>query len=206
MFSAILEFLRSLPPGVMIAVVLLIPAAETGLVVGLVLPGELAVVTAGILAAQSHVPLVPVMAAAVAGSILGDSIGYLVGRHFQGWIKHHLPGPRWKRAQNSLRRSGPVAVFLARFTPFVRSLMPPVAAAARLPYSRFLPWSVAAGVLWGSSSVLLGYFFARNAEKILNWSIGGFVLIAAMIGGGIFLATRHRRARRRSARSRAASH
>jgi len=205
MFSAVLEFLRTLPPGVVIGVVLLIPAAETGLVFGFVLPGELAVVTAGILAARSHVPLVAVMAAAVAGSILGDSIGYLVGRHFQGWIKRHLPGPRWKQAQESLRRSGPVAVFLARFTPFIRSLMPPVAAAARLPYSRFLPWSAAAGVLWGAGSVLVGYFFERNAEKILTWSVAIVALVAAVIGGGIYLATRYRRGRSRSAKSHAAS-
>jgi membrane-associated protein len=204
MLSAILEFFHSLPPWVVIGVVFLVPAAETGFVFGFVLPGELAVVTAGILAARSHVPLAAVMAAAVAGPIAGDSIGYLVGRHFQGWIKRKLPGPRWKRAQESLRSSGPVAVFLARFTPFIRSLMPPVAAAAKLPYAKFLPWSAAAGVLWGSGSVVLGYFFARNAEKILHFSAGIFALIAAAIGAGIYAATRHRRGKRRRAKAHAA--
>ena len=159
--------------------------------------------TAGVLAAHSRVPLGWIIVAAVAGSILGDSIGYFVGRRFRVSIKKRLPAHRWKRAEELLRRSGPIAVFLARFTAFVRSLMPPVAGAARLPYGKFLPWSVAAGLLWGSGSVLLGYFFARNAEKILHWSIGAVALIALAVGGGVYLATHHgRTARRRRAHAR----
>jgi undecaprenyl-diphosphatase len=200
MFDAVLDFFRSLPPAVVVGLAFLVPAVESGLVLGFVLPGELAVVTAGILAADAHVPLAAVIIAAIAGAILGDSTGYFMGRRFRAPIKKRLPTRRWKAAAEWLRRSGPIAIFLARFTAFVRSLMPPVAGAARLPYRKFLPWSVAAGILWGSGSVFVGYLFARNAEKILHWSLLIVVILIAAVAGGIYAAIHRHRHRRQHGR------
>ncbi len=200
MFRTILDFLRSLPSSAIAALVLLIPAAESAMVLGLFLPGELAVVTGGVLAGRDRVPLGPILAAAVIGAVAGDSLGYLVGRRFRRTIARRLPTMRWKKAECWLRDRGPVAVFLARFTPFVRTLMPPVAGAARLSYRRFLPWSIASGILWGVGSALLGYFSARHVEKILHWSTGGVAFLAVALGVGYFLLNRRRRAgRKRSA-------
>ena len=205
MLDALLQFFRSLPPAVVIGFAFLVPAVESGLVLGFILPGELAVVTAGILAAHSRLPLAAVIGAAIAGAIVGDSLGYFVGRRFRHAIKKRMSARRWEAAEAWLRRSGPVAIFLARFTAFVRSLMPPVAGAVRLPYRKFLPWSVAAGLLWGSGSVLVGYFFARNAAKILHFSIGAVVVFVAIAAAGIFLTMRRRRSRRPRRRPHAAS-
>jgi undecaprenyl-diphosphatase len=204
MFKAILDFLRSLPPAAVVGLVFLIPALESALVLGLLLPGELAVVTGGILAAHSKVPLGWVLAAAVAGSILGDSLGFLVGRKFRPLIVRRLPSARWKKTEAWLKKKGPVAVFLARFTAFVRTIMPPVAGAAKLPYRKFLPWSVAAGIVWGVGSVLLGYYSARNAAKILHWSSGGIAILVLAAGLVAWLVTRRRGARRRRAHAHSA--
>jgi membrane-associated protein len=199
MLQTILHFLHSIPPAAVVGLVFLIPATESALVLGLLLPGELAVVTGGVLAARSHVPLGPIIAAAVAGAILGDTLGYLVGRRYRKLIARRLPTKRWKKAEGWLRDRGPFAVFLARFTAFIRTLMPPVAGAAKLAYPVFLRWSVAAGILWGIGSVLLGYFAARNVEKILRWSSAGLAVLAIGAGVGIYFATRHRGRRRRRA-------
>ena len=199
MLQTLLHFLHSIPPVAVVGLVFLIPAVESALVLGILLPGELAVVTGGVLAARSHVPLAAVIAAAVAGSILGDSLGYLVGRRNSRRIVRRFPTKRWKKAEGWLRNKGPVTVFLARFTAFVRTLMPPVAGAAKLKYRKFLAWSVAAGILWGVGSVLLGYFAVRHVEKILHWSTAGLAVLAVVAGVGLYLATRRRVARKRHA-------
>ena len=199
MLQTLLHFLHSIPPAAVVGLVFLIPAVESALVVGLLLPGELAVVTGGVLAARNHVPLGAILVAAVVGAIVGDTLGYLVGRHYRRLIARRLPTKRWKKAEAWLRDRGPFAVFLARFTAFVRTLMPPVAGAAKLAYRRFLPWSAGAGILWGVGSVLLGYFAARHVEEILHWSTAGIAVLAVGAGVGIYFATRHRGRRKRQA-------
>jgi len=197
MLDTLLHFMRSISPWAVVAFAFLIPAAETGLVLGLFLPGELAIVAAGILASRADVGLVPVMLAAVAGSIVGDSLGYLAGSKYRTTLSRRLTAARWKRAKAWLQRRGGPAILMARFTAFVRSVMPAVAGAARFPYRRFLLWSSAAGVTWGCASVLLGYFAARNAEVILRWMgvFGIVVLVAVLVALYVFF---HKRRRRRS--------
>jgi membrane-associated protein len=170
MLNWLLEIFRSIPAWLVIVVALLLPAGETALLLGLVIPGELVVVVAGILAASGGVPLAAVMAAAVVGAIAGDSIGFVVGRRLRTTISRRFSAKQWNRAQEWLRRRGMPAIFLARFTPFLRSVMPPVAGAARIKYRVFLLGSVPAGILWGAGSVLLGYYAARHSVVLLHWA------------------------------------
>jgi membrane protein DedA with SNARE-associated domain len=195
----ILELLREIPPWLVIAMACLLPAAETALMAGLVIPGELIAVGAGLLASRGHVPVAAVAAAAVVGAVAGDSIGYVVGRHFRKAISSRLSKKHWERAKEWLRRRGAPAVFLARFTAFVRSVMPAAAGAAKLPFSKFLLWSVPAGVLWGTGSVLLGYYAGRQSSHVLHWTGG----IAVVLIAGFFVYTRLSR-RKRAVRRRAA--
>jgi membrane-associated protein len=182
MLDTLLHFMRSVPPWAVLAFAFLIPAAETALVLGLFVPGELAVVAAGILASRADVGVVPVVLAAIAGSITGDSLGYFAGGKYRTTLSRRLTAARWKRAKAWLQRRGGPAILMARFTAFVRSVMPAVAGAARFPYRRFLPWSSAAGVTWGSASVLLGYYAARNAERVLRWmSFFGIAIVVAVL-------------------------
>ena len=193
MLDELLEIFRSVPAPLVIVAALLLPAAETALLLGLLVPGELAVVAAGLYAS---VPLAAVMAAAVVGAIMGDSIGFLVGRRFRTTISHRLSAKRWNRAQEWLKRKGTPSIFLGRFTPFLRSVMPPAAGAAKIRYRVFLLWSVPAGILWGAGSVLLGYYAARTSGDRLHWAAGiALVLLVAFLVV-TWASPRKRRARR----------
>jgi membrane protein DedA with SNARE-associated domain len=205
MLDKLLELFGSIPAPLVIAAALLLPAAETALLLGVLVPGELVVVAAGICAARADVPLAGVVVAAVTGAIMGDSIGYAVGRHFRRTVSQHLTTKKWTRAQDWLKNKGKPAIFLARFTAFVRSVMPAVAGAAKVRYRDFMLWNSPAGIIWGAGSALLGYYAAVNAEAVLKWaSVAGIVLlIAAIVAVTFFL--RRKRLRRRHGRTPRAS-
>jgi len=178
--ESILHFLRSLydPEGLKELIrsggaplVCTIVFIETGFFVGFFLPGDSLLVTAGIFAAAGVVPLrwllLPVMACAIAG----DQIGYWIGRTM---------GPALYRREDSLffRRShlqrahdfyekyGGRAVIFARFVPIIRTFCPPVAGAARMPYTRYLMFDIFGGVLWVGAMILGGYFLGRSVPNI----------------------------------------
>jgi membrane-associated protein len=178
--ESILHFLRSLydPAGLQELIrsggaplVCTIVFIETGFFVGFFLPGDSLLVTAGIFAAASVVPLrlllLPVMACAIAG----DQIGYWIGRK---------AGPALYKREDSLffRRShlqkahefyekyGGRAVIFARFVPIVRTFCPPVAGAANMPYARYVLFDICGGVLWVGTMILGGYFLGRSVPNI----------------------------------------
>ena len=199
MLERVIHAFFSIPGPVAVGAVFFLAAAETALFVGFLLPGELAVILGGVLAARAHVPLAGILAAGVAGPILGDSIGYFLGRRYGDEVSHKRLKKRWERAQRWIKQKGAPAVFLGRFVAFVRTVVPAAAGVSRMPYRRFFPWSVAAGILWGTGSALLGYVTAAHFEKVVKWTeraglllLGGVVLVA----GGIYLFVRLRRARR----------
>ena len=144
---------------------------ETGFFVGFFLPGDSLLITAGIVSYAGLIPLkwllLPVMLCAIAG----DQIGYWIGRS---------AGPALYRREDSLffRRShlqrahdfyekyGGRAVILARFVPVVRTFCPPVAGAAKMPYSRYLLFDSLGGVLWIGTMILSGYSLAHFVPNI----------------------------------------
>jgi len=183
MLRRLVEIFLSIPAPLAVAAVFLVTAGETAFFLGLVLPGELAVILGGVLASQARVPLLAVLLAGVIGPITGDSIGYFLGRRYGRRFFSGRRRKRWAKARAWLARWEAFAVFLGRFTAFLRSIIPAAAGAARLPYRRFLPWNVAAGVLWGVGSVMLGYFAGRNYETLAHraslLSLALFVLLLA---------------------------
>ena len=147
MVHRIVELFLSVPAAVAIFVVFLLAAGETALFLGLVIPGELVVILGGALASRSRVPLAGILAAGILGPITGDSIGYFLGRRYGRRFLRRKRMEKWARARQWLRKRGAKAVFLGRFTAFLRSIIPAAAGISRMPYRRFLPWSVAAGIL-----------------------------------------------------------
>lgn len=166
--------------------VFLVPAVEASLFVGFVLPGETAVVLGGVLASQHHVSLTGVLVAAIAGAIIGDSVGYVIGRRYGKALQTSRLGrivgsKRWQASEDFLRRRGGPSVFLGRWTALLRALVPAAAGMARLPYRTFIVWNIAGGVLWASAIVLAGYL-AGNAYKRLEQYLGrGALVILAVI-------------------------
>ncbi|HSU45285.1 MAG TPA: DedA family protein [Arthrobacter sp.] len=180
--------------------------AEDALFVGFVIPGETAAVLGGVVASRGEVQLGTMMALVVGAAIIGDSVGYEVGKHLgtrlmktKALARH---SGRLESAQDFLRRKGGSAVFLGRFTAFFRAVMPALAGTSRMPYGRFLAYNAAGGIVWGIGFVLLG-FLAGNSYEAVAQAVGrdlavviGLVAVAALVGW--HLRSRRRRQRRRA--------
>ncbi len=175
--------------------------AEAALLVGFVLPGETAVLLGGVLAFQHQVSLPLIAAAAVVAAISGDSVGYEVGRHFGTRLlktrlfAKHQQG--LEKGQQALRDNGGRAVFFARFTAFLRAVMPGLAGTARMPYRRFLVFNAAGGLVWALGFTLLGYAAGASYKRIEK--IAGnvsLIIVAVVVLAVLFLVVRHRRRER----------
>jgi membrane protein DedA with SNARE-associated domain len=157
---------------------------EDALFVGFVVPGETAAVFGGVAASVGHASLPIMIVVVVVAAILGDSVGYAVGRHFGSrLLASRLLRNRRERldgARTFLARRGGLAVFLGRFVAFFRAMMPALAGTAEMPYPRFLAYNAAGGVVWGVGAVLLGYL-AGNSYAAIERTVGRGVAIAIAI-------------------------
>jgi membrane protein DedA with SNARE-associated domain len=134
---------------------------------GLPLPGETITLLGGYAAGSGQLNLFGVMAAAVTGAVLGDNIGYWLGRRFGwslisrvgGWLRQESDQLEQLRAQ-FLKRAG-LSVFLGRFIAVLRVLAGPLAGAVSMPYQRFLICNAAGALLWASTTVTLAWLGGR---------------------------------------------
>ena len=179
---------------------------EAAILLGMVFPGETALLVAGYFA-HEHVLNLPItIVVAVLAAIAGDSVGYVFGRRFGPPLRRSRLGrwigpKRWDATERFLRRHGGKAVLLGRFTAVLRALVPSMSGMARMPYRTFLPWNAIGGLVWGSGCVLLGYGFAASlheVERYLTW--GPLPVVVVVIGGAIVVEMRRRR-RERAAES-----
>jgi undecaprenyl-diphosphatase len=194
MIERLFHLFLSVSPAVALPAVFLLSALETAAFVGLAVPGEVAVILGGVVASQGHVPLWAVLLCGVVGPIVGDSIGYRVGRGYDASKLKPRAKKRWERAKKYLDTKGGPAVFFGRFAAFLRSIIPAAAGAAKMPYRKFLLFDLPACVLWGVGSVLLGYFAGGNWQSIVH--VAGYIAIAIFLALGVFL---FRRLRKKSA-------
>ncbi|MEO5832547.1 MAG: DedA family protein [Nakamurella sp.] len=165
--------------------------AEAAIFVGFILPGETAVILGGVLAFRHSVSLTVMVAVVVAAAIVGDSVGYEVGKRYGRTILGSRMLTRHQPAIDSgmerLRRLGGRAVFLGRFTAFLRAVMPGMAGTAGLRYRTFLLWNAAGGLLWGAGFTILGYLAGASytsLEKyagVFSWVVLGCVVLAVVV-------------------------
>jgi membrane protein DedA with SNARE-associated domain len=137
-----------------------------------------------------HAPLALVLVVVVLAAIVGDSVGYEVGRHFgtrvlaSGRLDKHRD--RLDKAQSLLARRGGAAVFLGRWTAFFRAVMPALAGSARMAYPRFLLYNATGGLLWGVAVVMIGFLAGRSytkVEHVFGW--GAAAVVALLVVGGL---------------------
>jgi membrane protein DedA with SNARE-associated domain len=156
----------SLPGWLVLALVFAFPALVASAFVGFVFPGEIAVILGGVAASRGTVPLWAVIAAAVAGAIIGDSAGFLVGRRWGTQLLHgtvgrlpvirtHLDKHLDSARAYVARRQGS-AVFFGRFTAAFRVLVPGLAGLPEVHYPAVLAYTAAGGALWGTGFAVLG--------------------------------------------------
>jgi membrane protein DedA with SNARE-associated domain len=157
--------------------------AEAALLIGFVLPGETAAVVGGVLAGAGSVNLEAMMTVVVLSAILGDSVGYVVGRTAGPWLldKRPLRGSyAVQRTKGLLERRGGPAVLVGRFVTFARAVVPGLAGMSGLRYRTFLGYNALGGLLWGVGYTLLGYVVGRSFTRIVSdLSAVSLVLIAA---------------------------
>ena len=184
----LLKEIHQLPAGLVYGLVTLLVLGEAALFVGFVLPGETAVIVAGVVASQGHVNIAVLCGLVVVAAIVGDSVGYAIGLRY-GEQLLGLPIIRHRREQleralEGLRRRGPIYVFVGRFTAFLRAVMPGLAGMSKMHYRRFLWANALGGLIWGVGFTLLGYFAGHalaRVEKYASWfGITLLVLVVAL--------------------------
>ncbi|GGK93766.1 membrane protein [Deinococcus radiotolerans] len=160
--------------------------AETGLLLGFFLPGDTLLLAAGVLAAGGALSLGGIMAAVVAGAVLGCVAGYFIGGRFGPRIFANQDARYFKpeyvtRAELFFTRYGWLAVVLARFVPVVRTLVPTMAGVSRMPLAPFTLYNILGAILWGVSVPALGYFLGDripHLDRYILLIVGGVVVIS----------------------------
>ena len=162
--------------------------SEAALLVGMVLPGEAALLVAGYFCHQGVLSLPVMIVVAIVCAVLGDSVGYEFGRHFGPTLRRSRVGnwvgsDRWDKVDAFLHRHGGKAVLLGRLTAILRALMPSMAGMSGMRYRTFLVWNASGGVIWGGGCVLLGWAFASALDTLstyLTWAPLAVFLLAGM--------------------------
>jgi membrane protein DedA with SNARE-associated domain len=174
--------------------------AESG---GAPIPGETALITAGVLASRGKLQIEWVIVTAAAAAIVGDNIGYLIGRKGGRWLLerpgrfHRQRLEVLKTGEPFFKRHGAKAVFFGRFLLGLRVWASWLAGATRMHWRTFVAWNALGGITWATGIGLLAYFLGNSAgNAIETFGIYGLVAVFVAIVSAIVL---HRRAHRKSA-------
>lgn len=201
--QTVIHAIESLPPLAAYAIIAALVFGEAAVFVGFVLPGETAVVLGGFLASTHHLNIAVLCALVFAAAVIGDSVGFEVGKHFgprlltTKLLQRHEA--RIEAARTMLRDRGGPAVLIGRFTAFFRAVMPALAGLSQMRYRVFVFWNALGGFGWGVGFCLVGYFAGTSYDKVAKGiGQGSAIAIAAIIV--VLLAVwhfRHRAGKRR---------
>ncbi len=200
--SSIANYIFTLHGWLVLLLVFLLPAAEASIFLGFIFPGETVVIVAGVLAFEHRESLVLIMLAASAGAIIGDSIGYFIGKKWgrsliNNRLSHFVKPAHLARAEEFMVRRGGPGVFVGRFTTSLRVLVPGISGVAGMRYRTFIIFNVTGGIAWAVSMALLGYFAGQSYKQVekvvgdISYVLLGLVLVA-IVG---FVVYRKRRER-----------
>ena len=199
--TSLIEHVLSLSGWLALLIVFAVPALESSVFLGFFFPGETALILGGVLASYHRVSLWAVLVAGISGAVIGDSVGYLVGREYGPRLLQTRPFRRFlkprriEQAQEYLRRRGGRAVFFGRFTAALRVLVPGLAGIARMSYRVFLPFNVAGGATWGTIMVILGYLAGASWKQVAHYAtqvgIALFVVVVLALVLGHLLRSAH---------------
>lgn len=169
--SDLVERVGSAPDGVVVLVAALLALLEASAFVGLVIPGETVVLLAGAVTAGDGPPVVLVVAAVTVGSMVGDSLGYLLGRRVGSRLRRSRAGrwvgeERWAAADDAIARTGGRTVALARFVGVAHAVTPAVAGMGAMPYRRFLLASGAGSSVWSTAYVVVGRVTGGSWQRL----------------------------------------
>ncbi len=161
---------------------------ETGFFVGFFLPGDSLLVTAGVFAGTGYLRLAELLALVPGCALLGDQIGYWIGRKAGQALYRREDSAIFRRrhldrAHQFYEKYGGKTVILARFVPIVRTFCPPVAGAAMMPYGRYFAFDVVGGMVWVGSMILGGYFLGSvipNINERIHYVIAAVIFLSLL--------------------------
>lgn len=166
--------------------------AESGLLIGFFLPGDTLLLLGGVLASQGQLSLIPLLLVVITAAIVGDNVGYSIGRRTGHRIFRKQDGILFRqehieRAEAFYEKHGGKTIIIARFIPIVRTFAPIVAGVGKMPRKRFMTFNIIGGLMWGAGITLLGYFVGSripHLDKYLNYVVIGVVIASFALSFG----------------------
>lgn len=171
--------------------------AESGILAGFFLPGDTLLLSAGYFAAIDKLPLGWLLVVVVGAAILGDNIGYEIGKRlgprlFRKQESTFFHPDQLQRAEGFYEQHGGKTIILARFVPVVRTFAPVVAGAGKMPQKRFMLFNCIGATAWGVGVVLLGYFLGKSlGSKVENLDKYLLLFVAAAVAITVLPAIYH---------------
>ena len=174
--------------GAGIIVVAAVIFAESGLLIGFFLPGDTLLFSAGLIASQGEVSLPWLIIITSLAAIIGDNVGYSIGRRAGPRIFKKKDGilfhqDHLQRAEKFYETHGGKTITIARFVPVVRTFAPVVAGAGKMPRRRFMIYNVVGGIFWCTSMILLGYWLGSKIpglDHYIEYVLIGVVVISLL--------------------------
>jgi membrane protein DedA with SNARE-associated domain len=185
MIHDFLNWVLHLNPALVLTVCGALVFLEDAFFVGFVVPGESAAVVAGVAAGLGHVSLVAAIVVVVIAAIVGDTVGFEIGKHLfarvrgKAFLARHEA--KFVKTEEFLRRRGAAAVFLGRFVALFRAMMPAIAGASQMHYPTFLRWNAIGGLVWGTAFVILGHAAGKSWEAIAHQASTGLLIAAGVL-------------------------
>jgi membrane-associated protein len=160
---------------------------ETSVLVGLIIPGDSIVIVASLATDNpfvNPVPFIALVLTVILGSLIGESIGFALGRYFGPKIRRSALGRRigedhWTRAENYLDRRGGIAVFVSRFLPVLHSLVPLTVGMSTMTYRKFMTWTIPACTIWALAYVSVGTTAGEVTRDLISKQLhyAGYVFV-----------------------------
>lgn len=181
------EQFASISPILLYVLIGAIVFVETGILLGFFLPGDSILFSAGLVAAaHGNVNIVILVTVIFLAAFIGDQVGFVLGRKIgRPYLERHN-GPRIQkmieRSEAFYERTGWWAVVAARFFPWIRTFVPPIAGASHMNYYKFLSANALGALLWGVGITLAGYYAATLPwVKTSSYAIAAFFITASVV-------------------------
>jgi membrane-associated protein len=188
----------TLAPFVLYLIVGAIVFVETGLLFGFFLPGDSILFSAGLVAAaHGNINIALLVTIIVLAAFFGDQIGFVIGRVIGRPYLDKRESPRVRamivNAERFYEKTGWWAVIAARFFPWIRTFVPPIAGISKMNYYKFLSANIIGAILWGAGITLAGYYAASLPwVKTSSYAIAAFFIIASIISATVNYSRRPR--------------
>lgn len=184
--SFVLDTVQSVDPALRLVLAGVAIMLETSILVGLLVPGDTVVLVAST-AVGTPFDAAILIAVVIVGALIGESVGFALGRYFGPKIRHSRLGKRigeehWAQAERYLGRRGGIAVFISRFLPVLHSLIPVTVGMSTMRYRTFMAWTVPATAIWSIAYVSVGALTAGSFRELLDQlHYAGYIFVAAVV-------------------------